>query len=263
MDYYEILGVSSSAHASDIKRAYRRLAVMYHPDKNPSPDAENMFKQINEAYDVLSDPDKRRAYDSRFKNLFEVPVEDTPPRHRDPKYRPRAARSAGSHRPTIREMMANYLKYTTAISIACFSICVVMLIDFLLPTRESKETIARTEIHQYRGARSASGPPYLVIYTDGGHTIAVPGDLNRDFIPGEEVTIHNSYLLSVARSMQEGSTIVPIARSIYGNFIFAPAALLVMSGLGVVFRKNIDYGFNFGVVSFAILLIMCGLILSV
>ncbi len=259
MDYYEILGVSSSAHASDIKRAYRRLAVMYHPDKNPSPDAESIFKQINEAYDVLSDPDKRRAYDSRFDNLFEVPVENTATRHRDPKYRP----NPGSGRPTIRELMASYLKYTVIISIVCFSISVVMLIDFLLPTRESKETIVRTEIHQYRGARSASGPPYLVIYTDGGHTVAVPGDLNGDFMPGEEVTIHNSYLLSVARRMQEGSTLVPIARSIYGNFLFAPAALLVMSGLGVFFRKNIDYGFNFGVVSFAILLIMCGLILSV
>jgi hypothetical protein len=63
--------------------------------------------------------------------------------------------------------------------------------------------------------------------------------------------------------MQEGSTIVPIARSIYGNFIFAPVALFVMSGLGVVLRKNIEYGFNFGVVSFAVLLIMFGLILSV
>jgi hypothetical protein len=264
MDYYEILGVNSSAHSSDIKRAYRRLAVMYHPDKNPSPDAESMFKQINEAYDVLSDPDKRLAYDSRFDRILEVTVEDPTTRHRDPRYRPRAARSAGtSHRPTIREMMAHYLKYAAAISIACFSICVVMLIDFLLPTRESRETIVRTEIHQYRGGRTASGPPYLVIYTDGGHTIAVPTELNGDFMPGQEVTIHNSYLLSVARRMQEGSTIVPIARSIYGNFIFAPVALFVMSGLGVVLRKNIEYGFNFGVVSFAVLLIMFGLILSV
>ena len=138
------LASSSSAHASDIKRAYRRLAVMYHPDKNPSPDAESIFKQINEAYDVLSDPDKRRAYDSRFDNLFEGPVEDAATRHRDPRYRPRAARSPGkSQRQTTRELMAAYLKYTTAISIACFSICVVMLIDFLLPTRESKETIVQ------------------------------------------------------------------------------------------------------------------------
>lgn len=263
MDYYEILGVSSTAHASDIKRAYRRLAVMYHPDKNPSPEAEAIFKQINEAYDVLSDPQKRRAYDSRFDNVFEVPLENTAPRHRDPRYRPRSPGTARTNRrPSLRETMASYLKYTTAISIACFSLCSVMLIDFCLPTRATKDTIVKTEIHQYTGTRS-SGPPYLVIYTKGGHTIAVPAEINRTLVPGDEVTIHNSFLLNVARNMQEGSTVVRIGRSLYGNFIFAPAILLVISGLGVLMRKNIEYGFNFGVSSFILLLIMCALILSV
>jgi hypothetical protein len=262
MDYYEILGVSSSAHASDIKRAYRRLAVMYHPDKNPSPDAENMFKKISEAYDVLSDPKKRRAYDSRFDYLFEGSVEDAATRHRDPRYRPRAARGPGkSQRQSVRELMAEYLKYTAAISIICFSISVVMLIDFCLPVKATKEKIIRTEIHEFRARGTTSA--YLVLYTSGRHTISVPDGFDRVFVPGDVVTIQSSYFLNIARRMQDGSTIVPIARSLYGNFLFAPVALLVMSGLGVVLRKNIDYGFNFGVVSFAILLIMCGLILSV
>jgi molecular chaperone DnaJ len=61
-DYYEVLGVSRDASADDIKKAYRKLALQYHPDRNKSPDAEDTFKEISEAYAVLSDPEKRQLY---------------------------------------------------------------------------------------------------------------------------------------------------------------------------------------------------------
>ena len=58
-DYYEVLGVSRDASASDLKKAYRKLALQYHPDKNSGNiEAEKRFKTINEAYNVLSDPKK-------------------------------------------------------------------------------------------------------------------------------------------------------------------------------------------------------------
>src|SRR5256886_2396178 len=63
-DYYEVLGVGRSTSAEEIKRAYRKLAVKFHPDKNPDdPHAEEKFKELGEAYDVLMDADKRAAYD--------------------------------------------------------------------------------------------------------------------------------------------------------------------------------------------------------
>ncbi len=63
-DYYSILGVNKDAKAEEIKKAYRKLAVKYHPDKNPGKkDAEEKFKEINEAYEVLSDAEKRKKYD--------------------------------------------------------------------------------------------------------------------------------------------------------------------------------------------------------
>ena len=63
-DYYEILGANREANDSDLKKIYRRLAMKYHPDKNPdNPKAEGQFKEVKEAYEVLSDPEKRVAYD--------------------------------------------------------------------------------------------------------------------------------------------------------------------------------------------------------
>ena len=68
-DYYKILEVKSTATEAEIKKAYRRLAIKYHPDKNPdNKAAEEKFKEINEAYSVLSDPEKRRKFDS-LRNL--------------------------------------------------------------------------------------------------------------------------------------------------------------------------------------------------
>ena len=72
-DFYEILGVSRTATQDEIQQAYRKLARAHHPDINKNPAAEDRFKDISEAYDVLSDPDTRRRYDAFGPDFRRVP----------------------------------------------------------------------------------------------------------------------------------------------------------------------------------------------
>src|ERR671933_43629 len=70
-DYYEVLSVSRTASDDEIKKAYRRLALQYHPDRNKAPDAVERFKEVTEAYQVLSDSEKRSLYDRYGHQAFE------------------------------------------------------------------------------------------------------------------------------------------------------------------------------------------------
>ena len=75
-DHYTALGLNSAATLAEIKKAFRQKASFYHPDKNAAPDAAMRFRAVQEAYDVLSDADKRQAYDdNRRRSLLDSPIE--------------------------------------------------------------------------------------------------------------------------------------------------------------------------------------------
>jgi curved DNA-binding protein len=106
-DFYEVLGVPRNADQSEIQRAYRKLARQHHPDVNKDPAAESQFKDISEAYDVLSDPDQRKRYDAFGEDFRRVPPDVDPEEWRRAQayagagagaggpWPPRAGRSAG------------------------------------------------------------------------------------------------------------------------------------------------------------------------
>ena len=74
--HYAALGVASDAPVAEIRQAFRQKASQYHPDKNPSPDAPRLFRAAQEAYDVLSDPDRRAAFDdNRRRGLLDNPLD--------------------------------------------------------------------------------------------------------------------------------------------------------------------------------------------
>jgi curved DNA-binding protein len=91
-DFYDVLGVGRQASADEIQRAYRKLARQYHPDVNKDPGAEDTFKDISEAYDVLSDPDTRKKYDAFGHDYRQVPDDVDPEAFR----RARAGAGAGA-----------------------------------------------------------------------------------------------------------------------------------------------------------------------
>ena len=112
-DYYSILRVSRGADVQIIKQSYRRLVQQYHPDINPDPKAADLIKEINEAYDVLSDPVKKNDYDLRLLNPDQQQVPQSPqPAHRDPRYRrSNVRRGTSSDYYTQEELMQQYLPY--------------------------------------------------------------------------------------------------------------------------------------------------------
>ncbi|HWN59848.1 MAG TPA: DnaJ C-terminal domain-containing protein [Streptosporangiaceae bacterium] len=93
-DFYQILGVPRDASQEDIQRAYRKLARTYHPDVNHDPGSEDRFKEVSEAYDVLSDPQTRRRYDAFGRDFRQVPEDVDPETWR--RARAGARRGAGA-----------------------------------------------------------------------------------------------------------------------------------------------------------------------
>jgi hypothetical protein len=260
MDYYQLLGVHHTASAAEIRQAYRKLAIRYHPDKNNDPGVEGLFKQITAAYNVLSDPERRRAYDLR--NLYGYEPATPQRTHRDPAYRPQQNRPRRKNeRERLRDLMAKYLPYTQKISILSFAVSICLLVDYVLPRSVTREEIVNVQIRQIN-VRNGTISSWI-IFTDGGHRVELPIEESTYFKKGTSVAVRASLLFGVVTRLIAPDQDFSPRKTIYGNFIFLPAALLILSGFGVLRRKEIELGFNLGVVNFIVLLFMIIILLII
>lgn len=254
-DYYDILGVSPSAHSSDIKGAYRRLAVQYHPDKNPDPSAEAMFKEINEAYDVLGDPEKKSLYDWKRQNpLSELVQEEQPPQHRDPRYRRKGAASQHkSDAQRMREFMQQYLVYGLWICRIGLVLTTALALDYILPYRNKTEVVVDQVYVHYQGRRSSYS--YYLNITESGRQIKMDVPIAKGQVINYQLTVVYSTVMSVTINGNKQTL-----GKIYGAVVLFPAGVFITSLLGILFRKSTEFAFNASIVCAILLLISLYLI---
>jgi curved DNA-binding protein CbpA len=263
MDYYELLGVTRSATDAEIKRAYRRLSFQYHPDKNSSPEAEELYKNINAAYDVLGDSEKRRAYDQRGVFQFDIePQQHSAPRHRDPRYR---RRPQPQHRPqsekyTPQEVMAICMKYLVWVNRIGFVIAFFYALDYYLPYTISEETVSGyNSVYRNSGRYRES---YFVLSTSEGTSIKIREPQQHIYIKGETLTIAQTKIYSTIMSVRGGNDerVLNIG-TIYGGLGMFPIGVLFASAIALTFPKRPHLAFNLSIICAAFLLITLFLIL--
>jgi hypothetical protein len=184
-DYYQILGVSQSADQAQIRAAYKRLAMQYHPDRNMGDrGAEEMFKKINEAYHILSDPLKKARYDSRF---YQATNEYAPPqpRHRDYRY---TRRAPPAPERAYYKIDKNYFKIQGLAILSFFvlaSICygIAYTVQYFIAQHHEKKRLANVRL-----VKQANG-----LFDQGRFTEAI------DMISDLRIKNPGEYMFMVAR----------------------------------------------------------------
>jgi len=248
-DYYDILGVAASATELEIKRAYRKLAVQYHPDKNPAVEARPRFLEINEAYDVLGDRQKRAAYDARLANplqeIFTEPVRT----HRDPAYRqPRPFRK--KEPPASWFLMRDSIKYVIWISRVGIVFTTLFFIDYFLPYRQLEDRIV-----ERRTGRGRSNHAYYILHTARGEQVQVFDAPGANFREDRDIQLGITPIFGSVMTVTNSAGTFDAWVAMYSTLMFFPILLFVNSLLALLYRERMEFCFNLSVTAFVLLII--------
>lgn len=240
-DYYAILRVSRSADLQTIKRSYRLLVQRYHPDVNPDPQAAELIKEINEAYEVLSDSGKKSEYDYRLINPYQTfvqpqaPEQPSPLRNRDPYFKRRGFRPV-SRRPTQYELVMQYFHYVKAISVSGLVVCFFLMIDYLVP-RVYRNVPVKVAYE--------AGFDYLLV--DDAY-IPLTGDNYkiRAIEQSVEVQVVETRLLRKIVKIQTLNRLYSITTfgTVYGTFKFVPIIVFITALICLFMRGNEEFRFG-------------------
>ncbi len=138
-DYYKILGIESNTSGDDVKKAYRKLAFLYHPDINKNEDAKIIFQEINEAYSILSDAEKRKNYDDSLNQIQFVyePVKQRTNKPQARQFSARYYREKAKHERYI----TLFVEISRIVSIVILIFSVSIFVDYILPSDTLKQTV--------------------------------------------------------------------------------------------------------------------------
>lgn len=249
-DYYQIMKVGRKASDAEIKKAFRHLANLYHPDKNPSHEAEAIFKEINEAYEVLGDPASRLDYDQRLSN----------PAFYDYQNIRQQQSTAYRRAPTERAMLQlSMLRYSRLLFYFGCLWCSVLVVDYTMPANHL-ESIVITDMS--RKVRTSFQEPKKLLAMSSGHSFDVsPADM-KHFPLGSKVHVYSSSMLTAMLRIEnhDGTFVVNNLGSIYRNFSFAPIILFIGCVIGIVVRKGVEFHVNLGIVVFLLMILNIALL---
>lgn len=249
-DYYEIMKVGRKATDAEIKKAFRKLANQYHPDKNPSREAETIFKEINEAYEVLSDPASRLDYDQRLTNPGFYNYQSARPQR--PVYRG----------PSERIMLQNsLLRYSRLLFYFGCLWCSVLVVDYTMPEEDigGKVTTDMTKHKPF-----SINQPANLLTTDNDRSFNVTASEMKFFPKGSDIHIYRSPLLAAIIRVENhnGTFVINNLGSIYRNFSFAPIILLLGCVVGLFVKKGVEFHVNLGIVVFLLMILNIVLLYS-
>jgi hypothetical protein len=244
-DYYQILRVRRGASAAEIRRAYRVLVQQLHPDINPDPAAHELIKEVNEAYDVLSDPVKKQEYEYRLDNPYTTVFVQEKPKHRDPAYKRKTYYHKPTGRPTQREIMERYIHFAPKVFWIGVTLSAILFLDLMLPPRVIHDSVTVDISGLYDGG-------YL--HTTGGEHIKISN--NKRYVPEQEIEIVNSQMFSILIEIHipTQGVVDDNLSSIFANFRFVLWILAIFSIVGLTVKGWVEFRFNLGVMTFFVLM---------
>ncbi len=216
-------------------------------------ETKHLFQEINEAYDVLGDRDKRALYDARLANPFaEIWSEPAQPKHRDPAYRrKRPSQTYKKEPPAAYILMRDNLKYIMWVSRIGLLASTLFFIDYVLPYRQVEEGMKEIYAVTIR-----HGVAYHILVTESGRKIKL-----YDYKAGyfrDELTIKSTLTLlygtTISVSNASETHAVRLAY-MYRNLIFFPIFLFLNSLLALLFRNRVELSFNLNVTGMILLII--------
>lgn len=204
-----------------------------------------LFQEINEAHEVLSDPDKRARYDVLLDGGLGTLAQPQQPFHRDPAYRRRQQgyrppKAGPSERLLMMLHFLKFLRITSVVGIAC---CVFLIADYFLPPRFSKELVLPDG--NVKMTWQLHHEPNVLV-TNKGNQFPIPQESIDFFYAGSEVEVVTSSLLNVLVRVEAENDryILDSLASIYQNLMIVPIMLLLVSTAGFFVKQGIEFRFN-------------------